>query len=128
MKECPFCNPFSFENQKIVLENEHCMFLKMPQEILIGSGLIIPRKHRETVFDLTQEEWIATYSLLQRAKDLLDEQYAPNGYNVGWNCYPTGGQSIPHAHLHVVPRYEDEPFAGKGIRHWIKSQNNKRSK
>ncbi|PKR84174.1 HIT family protein [Heyndrickxia camelliae] len=128
MKECPFCNPFSFENQKIILENEHCMFLQMPQEILIGSGLIIPRKHRETVFDLTEEEWITTYSLLQRAKYLLDEQYAPNGYNVGWNCYPTGGQSIPHAHLHVVPRYEDEPFAGKGIRHWIKSQNNKRSK
>ncbi|MGV3465366.1 MAG: HIT family protein [Heyndrickxia sp.] len=126
MNECPFCNPFSFENQKIVFENEHCMFLQMPQEVLIGSGLIIPKKHRETVFDLTEEEWIATYSLLQKVKDLLDEQYSPDGYNVGWNCYPTGGQSIPHAHLHVVPRYQDEPFAGKGIRHWIKSKDNKR--
>lgn len=126
MNICPFCNPFSFENQKIVLENEHCLFLQMPQEILIGSGLIIPKEHRETVFDLTENEWLATYSLLQEAKKLLDEQYSPDGYNVGWNCYPTGGQSIPHAHLHVVPRYQDEPFAGKGIRHWIKSKDNKR--
>ena len=38
-----------------------------------------------------------------------------------------GGQKIFHAHLHVVLRYKDEPMAGKGIRHWIKQPQNKRS-
>jgi diadenosine tetraphosphate (Ap4A) HIT family hydrolase len=127
LHECPYCNPCSFENQKIILENDHCMFLQMPQEILIGSGLIIPKEHRKTVFDLTEDEWISTLLLLQSAKKLVDEQYNPDGYNIGWNCYETGGQSIPHAHLHVVPRYKDEPFSGKGIRHWIKSKDNKRN-
>uniref|UniRef100_UPI003D23A253 HIT family protein n=1 Tax=Kroppenstedtia sanguinis TaxID=1380684 RepID=UPI003D23A253 len=57
----------------------------------------------------------------------MDEQYQPDGYNVGWNCRETGGQSIPHAHLHVIPRFTDEHHAGKGIRHWLKQKDNRRS-
>src|SRR5688572_15940254 len=108
MQGCPFCAPLLAE-QYITLENEHCLFLsQLPTEtILIGSGLIIPHQHRENVFDLTEAEWNATYSLLQQVKSLLDEQYAPDGYNVGWNCGRVGGQEVFHAHLHVIPRYED---------------------
>jgi histidine triad (HIT) family protein len=50
----------------------------------------------------------------------------PDGFNVGWNCGPVGGQVIPHAHLHVIPRFADEPYAGKGIRHWLKQESNRR--
>ena len=48
------------------------------------------------------------------------------GYNIGWNVNEVGGQEIFHAHLHVIPRYEDEPMSGKGIRYWIKQPQNKR--
>jgi diadenosine tetraphosphate (Ap4A) HIT family hydrolase len=123
---CPFCFTEPDQQQQIVLSNEYCYFLQKPQPVLIGSGLIVPKEHRETVFDLTPEEWQATYSLLQEVKALLDEQYAPQGYNVGWNCGEVGGQEIFHAHLHVIPRYEDEPLAGKGIRYWLKQHDNQR--
>jgi diadenosine tetraphosphate (Ap4A) HIT family hydrolase len=126
MNACPFCNPLTFKEQNIILENEFCLFLQMPQDILKGSGLIVPRAHRETVFDLSPEEWSATNDLLLKAKILLDDSFNPDGYNIGWNCKETGGQSIPHAHLHVIPRYRDEPFAGKGIRYWLKSEENRR--
>jgi len=53
---CPFCHLGQNEEQPVVLENEHCQFLQEPQEVLIGSGIIIPKEHRETVFDLTEEE------------------------------------------------------------------------
>lgn len=96
---CPFCHPMTFPGQQVILRNEHCLFLQMPQPVLTSSGVIIPRRHRETVFDLTPEEWTATQSLLQNAKRLIDEQYSPDGYNVGWNCRETGGQSVPHAHM-----------------------------
>jgi diadenosine tetraphosphate (Ap4A) HIT family hydrolase len=96
---CPFCHPMTFPGQQVILRNEHCLFLQMPQLVLTSSGVIIPRRHRETVFDLTPEEWTATQSLLQNAKRLIDEQYSPDGYNVGWNCRETGGQSVPHAHM-----------------------------
>lgn len=97
-----------------------------PQPVLQGSGLIVTKAVRETVFDLTPEEWKATFELLQEAKLYLDDKFRPDGYSVGWNVRPVGGQSIPHVHLHVIPRFEGEPLAGKGIRHYLKQPENKR--
>lgn len=117
--------------QRVVLSNEHCLFLQL-EEVdkkgvqLEGSGLIVPRAHRETAFDLTQEEWDATYSLLQEVKKYIDKKFEPEGYNLGWNCGEVGGQHIFHAHFHVIPRFKDEPLAGKGIRHMFKSKENER--
>lgn len=123
---CPFCHPESNQRARVVLENEHCWFLQEPQEVLIGSGVIVPKSHRETVFDLTTEEWAATFSLLKEAKYRLDAKCGPQGYNVGWNSGRVAGQEIFHAHLHVIPRYADEPLAGKGIRYWLKQPMNRR--
>ncbi len=102
------------------------MFLQLNEQDIEGSGIIVPRQHRETVFDLTQDEWNATYQLLQEVKSYMDERYQPDGYNVGWNCGEIGGQHVFHAHMHVLPRYADEPMAGKGIRYLFKSKENRR--
>jgi len=123
--QCPFCPP-ALDPAQVVLENTHCLFLPLAEPVLIGSGLIIPREHRETVFDLTAGEWRATFALLRQVKALLDQRYAPAGYNIGWNCGLVAGQEVFHAHLHVIPRYRDEPFAGKGIRYWLKQEANRR--
>ncbi len=125
---CPFCYLEHNERLQVVLENEHCRFLQEPQEVLIGSGIIIPKEHRETVFDLTEDEWAATFSLLKQVKELLDAEYEPQGYNIGWNSGGVAGQEVFHAHLHVIPRYADEPLAGKGMRYWLKQPTNKRGK
>ncbi len=122
---CPFCPPALIQKQ-VVLENTLCLFLQQPEPILIGSGLIIPKQHRTTVFDLTGEEWQATFSLLLQVKALLDQQFMPAGYNVGWNCGQAGGQEVFHVHLHVIPRFADEPLVGKGIRYWLKQDMNRR--
>ena len=123
---CPFCDPQETGGQRVVLENTHSWFVQQPQPVLVGSGIIVPKPHRETVFDLTEAEWGATFDLLQRAKRHLDAAHAPDGYNVGWNNGAVAGQSVFHVHLHVIPRYADEPLAGKGIRYWIKQPENKR--
>lgn len=125
MKDCIFCHPELEPTQKIILSNEHCWFLQLEQYQqkgiqLEGSGVIVPKLHRETAFDLTIDEWNAIYTLLQDVKDYLDKTYQPQGYNLGWNCGEIGGQHIFHAHFHVLPRYTDEPLAGKGIRYMLK--------
>ena len=53
-------------------------------------------------------------------------QELPQGYNLGWNILPTGGQNVAHAHLHLIGRYDDEPLRGKGIRYAFKQPSNKR--
>ena len=115
--------------EKLIFENDLCVCLEQPEPVLIGSCIIIPKAHKETVFDLSCEEWEATKDLLDKTKKYLDAKYKPDGYNVGWNCGEAGGQHalhVFHAHLHVIPRYTDEPFAGRGIRSWIKREENKR--
>ncbi|MEO2075099.1 MAG: HIT family protein [Bacillus sp. (in: firmicutes)] len=129
-KNCPFCNPRQESEQHIVFENETCYFLQhnREQDVLEGSGVIVPKKHHANAFELTPEEWNDTYELLQKAKDYLDERFSPDGYTLGWNVGEASNQTILHSHLHVIPRYNDEPLAGKGLRYWLKQPGNKRGK
>ena len=96
------------------------MFLQQHDTLPKGAGFIIPVRHAETVFDLTPEEAAATQTLLQYVKAWMDATYRPDAYTVGWNCGAVGGQEIMHAHLHVIPRFADEPYAGRGIRYLLK--------
>ena len=123
---CPFCPP-QVEDQPTPLENESSLFLDLKHPVLQGSGVIVPRAHRESVFDLTPEEIASTFSLLAEVKAFLDAEHKPQGYNVGWNCGAVAGQTVFHAHLHVIPRYPGEPHAGKGIRYWLKQESNRRT-
>lgn len=124
MTDCPFCH--LADPTSILIEGDLCYFMDTSDPILIGGGMILPYAHRETVFDLTPEEWTETQTILEEAKKLLDSEYEPDGYTIGWNCNETGGQSVPHSHLHLIPRHADEPLAGQGIRHHIKQPENKR--
>jgi histidine triad (HIT) family protein len=75
----------------------------------------------ETLF----EKIAATFQLLSRVKAWMDRQFSPDGYNIGWNCGQVAGQELFHAHMHVIPRFRQEPLAGKGIRAFLKSDANK---
>ena len=124
MQVCAFCG--SGPSDEVLIDGELCYFMDTADPVLIGSGMIIPRAHRESVFDLTEEEWSETRQLLGRARSMLDEKYQPDGYNIGWNSGSVAGQSVLHAHLHVILRFKDEPLAGKGIRHHLKQPENRR--
>lgn len=127
--DCIFCDLEGFRRNSVVFaENEYVAFgNREVEDALSGSGVIVPKAHRETVFDLTASEVEATFALLQQIRPILDERYRPDGYNVGWNCCATGGQSVPHAHLHVLLRFADEPRAGHGIRWWLRQPENRRA-
>ena len=127
MTECPFCRWSEDRDQRLVLRNESAVFLQNEkyQGALVGWGMIIPIRHAETVFDLTLDEVRATFLLLAEVKRWMDGTYQPDGYNVGWNCGTVGGQDVMHAHMHVIPRFREEPYAGRGIRFWLKQDANR---
>lgn len=122
---CPFCEP-RVANEPMVDSDDYCLVIDQENEILQGSVLIVPRAHREGPFDLTPEEIAFTFRLLRKVKSRLDSSLQPDGYNVGWNYKATAGQEVEHAHLHVIPRFKDEPLAGKGIRWALKQDSNRR--
>ena len=87
--------------------------------------MVIPFRHVATPFELSAAEWIAMQTLMIIARTTLLES-GPAGFNVGWNVGVIGGQEVPHVHLHIFARFEDEPYAGMGNRRWFKSAENQR--
>jgi diadenosine tetraphosphate (Ap4A) HIT family hydrolase len=57
--------------------------------------------------------------LLEAAKRELDDAHRPDGYNIGINDGPAAGQTVPHLHIHLIPRYQgDQPDPRGGVR-WV---------
>lgn len=125
MHDCPFCLSSNLLEGEILARNSLCYLARLDDPVLQSSVMIIPLRHVFTPFDLTTEEWSATHDLLREAWSVLAEA-EPDGYSIGWNVYPVGGQTVPHAHLHVIGRFSDEPMAGQGIRHALKQPENRR--
>jgi len=99
---CPFCNPAEDE---IVLKNNLCYARYDKYPVSPGHLLLIPYRHIPTLFDATDAEHAALLALVREAKALLDEQFRPDGYNIGVNVGKTAGQTVMHLHVHVIPRY-----------------------
>jgi len=73
-----------------------------------GHLMIFPLRHIQHITELTSAEAAAMHELLARACHILDEEFAPSGYNIGYNIGEGSGASIPHLHQHIVPRYLNE--------------------
>lgn len=73
-----------------------------------GHTLIISQRHAETYFDLTEIEKLSLHHAIEIVKRKLDDMYHPNGYNIGANCGAAAGQTIPHCHIHIIPRYNGD--------------------
>lgn len=125
MCDCPFCLANDGLDGDVLARDRFCYITTTGDPVLQSSLLIIPIRHVATPFEFTEDEWASTHRLLIEAKQLLDDE-GPDGYSIGWNVHPVGGQSIPHAHLHVIGRFADEPLAGQGIRHALKQESNRR--
>ena len=111
-----------FENETMVAVRSN----NLKNNKLIGSYVIIPKSQVGSPFELSQKEWEDSKALMKELKEYLDEKYKPDGYNIGWNVGKAAGQEVAHAHMHIIPRYADEPLAGKGIRYWFKQPENVR--
>jgi histidine triad (HIT) family protein len=119
---CPFCSPQPHE----VIDDDGPCYVMPTSDGPVGSLMVLPWAHRPTPLDLDEREWRVTQELLRRHRDRIAETLRPDGWNIGWNVQPVGGQSVDHVHCHLIPRFRDEPFAGRGIRWWFKSADNAR--
>src|SRR5438128_899707 len=131
--DCVFCDLANLRVAEVYFENEFCVYASTrdprdPPDVLPGSGIVVPIAHRASPFDFTAEEWLATGELLVQAKAAQDARLAPDGYFLSWSPFPRADEDVKHmhAHLHVVPRFDDEPLANEGGRSAIKVAENVR--
>ncbi len=111
MKTCPFCQP---EKLKLAAENLLAFAVYDLYPVNLGHCLIIPKRHVSSFFELMPEEVQACFELLQQMKNQIDSIHGPVTYNIGINDGPDAGQSIPHVHIHLIPRYKGDSADPRG--------------
>ncbi len=113
---CLFCT----DPHGVSLNNELAYSARDTYGVSPGHTVVIPRRHVASFFELTPEEINACMELITKERKLLDEEFSPDGYNIGVNIGPAAGQSIFHVHIHIIPRYKgDVENPQGGVRHVI---------
>ena len=113
---CPFCQ---LTEDRIIFANEYGVVIRDGFPISPGHTLIIPRAHVGSFFGLNQSVRDALLQLLEQAKVGLDQQFKPDGYNIGINDGTSAGQTVPHLHIHLIPRYLGDLSDPRGGVRWI---------
>lgn len=111
---CPFC---ALELDQLVWASETVVVLRDRSPVAPGHTLVIPKRHVETIFEVTPAEHAELWQAVERVKAELDARYSPDGYNVGFNAGAAAGQTVMHGHIHVIPRHGgDMPDPRGGVR------------
>jgi len=100
---CLFCDAAESENK--ISENDFAYAILDNGPVSEGHTLIIPKRHFEDYFDITEDEYIAVHDLIKiRRQQLLEEDSTIQGFNIVVNLGEVAGQTDRHCHVHVIPR------------------------
>ena len=120
---CPFCEiAASDRDQHITHQDDLAFVIRDRYPVSKGHSLIIVQRHVESFFETTDSEKAALISLLENAKQALDNEFSPQAYNIGINDGIAAGQTVPHLHIHLIPRYEGDVNDPRGGVRWILSE------
>ncbi len=105
--ECPFCDAL-VDGSRVKLTTQHWFVVRDNYPVSMGHSLIIPKRHQPDLFSVNRYEWEALMYAIDQTRDELEQEFHPDGYNIGVNCGEAAGQTIPHLHIHVIPRYKGD--------------------
>lgn len=109
---CPFCD---LSNRQVLYRNNFAFAIRDAYPVSVGHALVIPDRHVADLFELPDHEIRAVFEAVREAKTLLTTEFSPTAFNVGINIGRDAGQTVMHAHVHVIPRYAgdvDDPTGG----------------
>jgi len=114
--DCPFCR---LEQNLIRLESGFAVAFLDGFPVTPGHTLVVPKRHVASLFDLPDEEQAAVWNLVAQVRAMLMAEQKPDGFNVGINDGTAAGQTVMHAHVHVIPRREGDVTDARGGVRWI---------
>lgn len=112
---CLFCD---MDQNLIVHENDYCYVIFDQFAVTPKHCLIMPKRHCETFFDMTNQEVTAAHELLHDMKCRIEKEDSEVlAFNVGMNAGEAAGQTVMHSHIHLIPRRKgDHPNPRGGVR------------
>jgi len=114
---CIFCRELA--EGDLLAGNELAIAFPAGFPVSRGHTLVVPRRHEPDFFALSADEQAAMVALVNPVRAVLGERYAPDAYNIGVNAGKAAGQTIQHAHLHVIPRYAGDVAEPRGGVRWV---------
>lgn len=99
---CVYCE--HLESEDLLAENEHAAAFADPYPVTPGHALLVSKKHEKDFFSLSEEEQDAVWALLREVKEQLEKEHEPDGYAVDLRVGSAAGQTVMHAHVHIIPR------------------------
>jgi diadenosine tetraphosphate (Ap4A) HIT family hydrolase len=100
--DCPFC---TLPAERVWLEGEGVVAAPDHYPATEGHTLVLPLRHVGSVWDLSLDEQFDLWELVAEVRERLAARYRPDGFTIGVNDGLAAGQTIPHAHVHVIPRH-----------------------
>ncbi len=116
---CAFCADTCFS--KAVEAHGTVFAIQDVHPVTAGHHLVLPRRHATDYFAMTGRERQDAEDLLRLLRNRLAEtDRTIQGFNVGMNCGTVAGQTVPHAHIHLIPRRQGDTSQPRGgVRHVI---------
>lgn len=115
MTDCIFCKIIAkgeIPSTEVYEDDTVYAFLDI-NPVNLGHTLVIPKKHYENLFDIPDTELGILGTRVKKVAAAVKKALKADGINVSMNNGPAAGQVVPHAHIHIMPRYTDD-----GFRHW----------
>lgn len=113
---CPFCH---LPQSRVWLTSTFSLAFFDGYPVAEGHSLVIPRRHVASLFELSAEEFADAWVLVTRVRNELMESFHPDSFNVGVNDGPAAGQTVPHAHIHIIPRHSGDVVDPRGGVRWV---------
>jgi histidine triad (HIT) family protein len=108
---CIFCGIVAGDVPgQIVDSDEHTVAFMDINPATRGHSLVVPRQHSVDLMDVSDEDLERTMLAARRLARRIDEVLEPDGINLLNSCRPAAWQTVFHYHIHVIPRYEDDPL------------------
>jgi histidine triad (HIT) family protein len=109
--DCLFCGIVAGHvPAQIVDSGEHTVAFMDINPATRGHALVVPRRHAVDLMDVPDDDLAHTMAAARRLARRMEETLEPDGYNILNACRPAAWQTLFHYHLHVIPRYEDDPL------------------
>jgi len=115
-KDCPFCEP---DADRVWLENETGIVLWDAFPVTQGHALVVPRQHVASIYELSPDDQVALWRLVAEARQRLHDRFNPDGFNIGLNDGEAAGQTVMHAHIHLIPRRVGDVADPRGGIRWM---------
>jgi diadenosine tetraphosphate (Ap4A) HIT family hydrolase len=114
---CVFCDRLA--RGHFVAENDLAAAFADSFPLNPGHCLLVPRRHEPDFLRLALDEQAAVWALIAPVRRHIDTMVTPDGYNIGVNLGEAAGQTVAHAHLHVIPRHRGDVADPRGGIRWI---------